>query len=248
MITDTRSTPATEGRPDTNPRTAARIAGVGYVILFALGIFANFIVREGLVVTDDAQATAANIADSEGLFRLGMAAFLIIFLVDVIVAWALYIVFRAANRDLSLLTAWFRLIYTVFLGAALIYFFQALQFLGDADFLTAIDATQREAQALIALDTFNSTWLIGLAAFGIHVILIGGLVLQSASAPKALGFVLLAAGAAYVIDTAAHALLANYSDYETLFTTIVAIPAVLAEGWFGLWLLFRAGREPLDAR
>ncbi|MGB3185752.1 MAG: DUF4386 domain-containing protein [Ornithinimicrobium sp.] len=233
----------TRTHPDTNPGTAARIAGVGYVILFALGIFANFFVREGLIVSDDAQATAANIADSEGLFRLGMVAFLTIFLLDVVVAWALYIVFRNADHDLSLLTAWFRLVYTVFLGAALIYFSQALQLLDGAASLTAIGTRQREAQALLALETFNSAWLIGLAAFGLHVILLGGLVLRSRYAPKALAYVLIAAGAAYVLDTTAHTLLTNYTDYETLFITGVAVPAVIAEGWFGLWLLFRAGKR-----
>lgn len=235
---------AASSHRDTNPRTAARIAGVGYVILFVLGVFANFIVKEGLIVSGDAQATAANIAESEELFRLGMVAFLAIFFLDVLVAWALYIVFRSANRDLSLLTAWFRLVYAVFLGAALVSYFQALQLLRDTGPLTVIQTSQRNAQALLALDTFNSTWLIGLAAFGIHVILLGGLVLQSRYAPKALGYVLIAAGAAYVSDTLAHTFLSNYNNYEGLFITIVSVPAVLAEGWFGLWLLLRAGKRP----
>lgn len=243
LSTDRPVAATTRTHPDTNPRTAARIAGVAYVILFALGVFANFFVREGLVVSDDAQATAANIAESEGLFRLGMIAFLAIFLLDVIVAWALYIVFRNADRDLSLLTAWFRLVYTVFLGAALVYFFQALQLINDTGFLTAIESRQREAQALLALETFNSTWLIGLAAFGVHLVLLGGLVLRSRYAPRALGYVLVAAGAAYLLDTMASTLLVNYTDYEPLFITVVSVPAVIAEGWFGLWLLLRAGKR-----
>lgn len=237
------SSPATQVDRDTTPRTAARVAGVSYVILFALGIFSNFIVREGLIVNGDAQATASNIAESEGLFRLGMVGFLIIFFLDVIVAWSLYIVFRKPNRDLSLLAAWFRLVYTVFLGTALIYFFQALQFLDNTAFLADVDTTQRQAQTLVALNTFNSAWLIGLAAFGIHLILLGGLVLQSRYAPRGLGYVLIAAGAAYMIDTFAHTLLGSYTDYETFFIIIVAVPAVVAEGWFGLWLLLRAGKD-----
>lgn len=228
--------------PDTNPRTAARVAGVGYVVLFVLGVFANFIVKEGLVVPGDAHATAAKIAESEGLFRLGMVAFLAIFFLDVFVAWALYIVFRSANRDLSLLTAWFRIVYTIFLGAALVHSFQALQLLRDSGPFTVIETSQRNAQALLALDSFESTWLIGLAAFGIHLILLGGLVLQSRYAAKALGYVLIVAGVAYLTDTLAHMALGNYNNYETLFITIVAIPAVVAEGWFGLWLLLRAAK------
>lgn len=231
------------GAPDRSLRSAAVLAGVGYVVLFVLGIFANFVVREGLVVAGDAQATAANIADSEGLFRLGMLGFLVIVIVDLVVAWALYVLFRPAAADLSLLAAWSRLVYTVFLGVALVFFFQALQLLGGAGFLGAFGDDQLSAQALVALDTFNSTWLIGLVAFGVHLALLGLLVLRSGWAPRALGLFLIVAGVAYVADTTAHTLLADYADHEIAFTTMVAVPSVIAEGWFGLWLLFRAGRR-----
>jgi len=226
----------------TSPRRAAQIAGAGYVLLFVLGIFANFFVREGLIVNGDAQATAANIVESEGLFRLGLVSFLVVFVLDVIVAWALYIVFRNTNRDVSLLAAWFRIVYTVFLGVAAVFFFQALQVLGGSDFLNAFDSEQLNAQALVALDTFNATWLIGLVGFGIHLMLLGYLVIGSGSAPKALGFVLIAAGTGYVIDTVANAFLANYNDYESIFLIIVAVPSILGEGWLGLWLLLKAGK------
>jgi hypothetical protein len=228
---------------NTSRRRAAQIAGVSYVLLFALGIFANFFVREGLIVTGDAQATAANIVESEGLFRLGLVSFLIIFVLDVIVAWALYIVFGNANRDISLLAAWFRIVYTVFLGVAAVFFFQALQLLGGSDFLTAFDSEQLNAQALVALDTFNATWLIGLVGFGIHLMLLGYLVIRSGYAPKALGYMLIAAGTGYVIDTTANALLGNYNDYESLFLVIVAVPSIIGEGWLGLWLLLKAGKN-----
>ena len=226
-----------------SPRRYALIAGVGYVLLVALGFFANFFVREGLIVAGDAAQTAANIAESEGLFRAGLVSFLAIFLIDVIVAWALYVLFRRANPNLSLVTAWFRIVYTVFLGVAAIFFFQALQLLGQADFLTVFSVEQLNAQALVALDTFNSTWLIGLLAFGVHLVLLGVLVIQSGWATRVLGYVLIVAGATYVVDTVAHSVLANYGDYETVFLAIVAVPAVVAEAWFGLWLLIKGGKD-----
>ncbi len=241
------TTPDVAPAGGTSVRRAALIAGIGYVVLFVLGVFANFFVREGLVVAGDAAATAANIIESESLFRIGLVSFLVIFLVDVIVAWALYIVFRESDRDLSLLAAWFRIVYTVFLGVAIVFFFQALQLLSGAAFLASVDTAALEAQALVAVDAFNSTWLIGLAGFGIHVVLLGALVLRSGLASRILGYVLITAGLAYVLDTVAHALLGNYSEYETLFVAIVAIPAVIAEGWFGLWLLFRAGKDRMPS-
>ncbi|MCZ7534002.1 MAG: DUF4386 domain-containing protein [Acidimicrobiia bacterium] len=224
-------------------RRYALIAGVGYVVLFVLGIFANFFVREGLIVSGDAVATAANISESETLFRVGMVSFMVIFLVDVIVAWALYVLFRGVNERLSLVTAWFRIVYTVFLGVALVFFFQALQLLDHAEFLNVFSSEQMNAQALVALDTFNATWLIGLLAFGVHLVLLGALIIESGWTSRVLGYVLMVAGLAYVTDTVAHSLLSNYVDYESVFLAIVALPSVIAEGWFGLWLLLRGGKE-----
>jgi len=229
-------------------RTAALVAGIGYVLLFVLGIFANFVVREGMVVAGDAVPTAANIRGSEGLFRLGLVAFLAAFLIDIPVAWALYVLFRPVHRDLSRLTAWFRVAYTVFLGVASVFFFQALQLLGRAAFLDVFTGSQLDAQALVALDTFDATWNIGLLAFGVHVVLLGVLALRSGWMPRALGYVLIVAGVAYMADTAARALLVDYASVESVFVGLVAIPAVIAEGWLGLWLLIRGGKNAAAVR
>ena len=227
-----------------SPRQAARLAGIGYVMLFLLAIFANFFVVEGLIEPGDAAATAANIRESEGLFRLSLVSFMVVFIIDVVVAWALYIFFRNVGRDLSLLAAWFRLVYTVFLGVALIFFFQALQLLSGADYLTAFNPGQVNAQALNALEAFNYTWLIGLVCFGIHLVLLGYLIVKSGYTSRILGYVLMVAGAAYVIDTGAYALVANYADFENAFLVMVALPSVIGELWLGLWLLLKAGKRP----
>jgi hypothetical protein len=234
-----------------SPRRAARIAGVGYLAIFVLAIFGNFVVLEGLVEAGDAAATAANIVESEGLFRAGLVAFTIVFALDVVIAWALYILFRGLSRDVSLLTAWFRLVYTVLLGVALVFFFVALQLLSGADYLAVFGSGQLDAHALVAIDAFNYAWLIGLVCFGIHLILLGYLVVASGSASRALGYVLMVAGAAYVADTLARAVIPDYADVETLFLVIVAVPSVIGELWFTLWLLLRGGKsgeEALGAR
>lgn len=226
-----------------SPRRAAQVAGIGYLIIFALAIFANFFVRTGLVEPGDATATAANIAGSEGLFRLGLVSFLVVFILDVVIAWALYVLFKRVSRELSLLTAWFRLVYTGFLGVALIFFFLVLQLLSGSDYLTAFTTGQLDGQVMLLLDAFNYAWLVGLACFGIHLILLGYLMVASAYAPRALGILLAVAGTSYVIDTVANALLSNYADYETVFLVVVALPSVVGELAFTVWLLARGGRQ-----
>ena len=227
---------------DTTPRTAARVAGLGYAVLFFLAIFANFIVREGLVDPDDASATVENLVTDGTLFRQGIAAFVAVFLIDVAVSWALYVLLRPGGPARSLVAAWFRLAHTVLLGVAATFLFLALQLAGGS-LAAGLGASEREAWTALAIEAFDYTWLIGLAAFGVHLVLVGRL-LASAMGARVLGALLAVAGAAYLFDTAAYTLLADYADHEDLFLAIVAIPSVVAELGFTIWLLRRGwGRD-----
>jgi hypothetical protein len=132
-------------------------------------------------------------------------------------------------------------VYTVFLGVALIFFLVVLDLVSGAGYLTAFEPGQLDAQVMLMLNAFNYAWLIGLAGFGIHLMLLGYMMLASGTAPRVLGVLLAVAGAAYVFDTAATALLSNYAEYETLFLLIVAVPSVVGELAFTVWLLRRGG-------
>jgi len=222
-----------------SPRSAALTAGAGYMIIFLLAMFANFLVKEGLIVAGDAVSTAENIQRSAGLFRAGMVSFLVVFLVDIPIAWGLYVLLKPVHRDLSLLAAWFRLGYTVFLGVALVFYFQALQYLDGGILMSPFDQRQLQVSAYVALESFNAVWLIGLTAFGMHLIITGFLLLRSSAAPKFLAWFLVMAGFAYIADTVARILLADYSSVAGLFLALVAVPSVFGEGWFGLWLLIK---------
>lgn len=231
--------------PEATPRRASLIAGISYLALFILAIFANFVVLDGMVETDDAAATFANIAESPGTFRLGLLAFLVVFILDVVIAWALWVLFKGINRELSRVAAWFRVVYTVFLGTGLVFFFVVLQLVSGAAWLGVFDQGQIDAQAMLALDAFDAAWLIGLTAFGIHLILIGYLIVRSGVAPGVLGIVLAIAGVAYILDTLAHGMLGSYDGYANAFLAMVAIPSVVGELWFTFWLLLRGGRRPI---
>jgi hypothetical protein len=161
--------------------------------------------------------------------------FLGIFVIDVVIAWALWVLFRPVHRDLSLLAAWLRLTYTVVLGAALGVLYAALWLsatpgaLGDG----------HDDAVLLALQIFDFTWVAGLAAFGVHLVVLGVLLFK-ARGPRWIAWVLMAAGAAYVLDTVAHLVLADYEASADLFLALVAVPSVVGEMSFAVWLLLVA--------
>lgn len=216
-----------------SPQRAARIAGYSYLVMFALALLSNFAVTQGVIEPGDGVATVANIESSLGMFRLGVLGFLIIVVLDVAIAWALHLVFRHVDRDLSLAAAWFRVAYSAILGVAIVPLYQVVRLVtGDAGSTRVVEET------MSALGLFEATWLFGLVVFGVHLVLIGTLAYRSGLVPKALGMVLGAAGVAYAIDTVARVLLPDYESVAGLFLALVAVPSMLGEGWLALWLAF----------
>ncbi|MBX3099468.1 MAG: DUF4386 domain-containing protein [Salinibacterium sp.] len=220
---------------DTTRRTASRVAAVGYLALFVLAIFANFVVKQGMIDPTDAEATVAAVREQEALFRVGLAAFVVVFLIDVAVAWALYVLFAPAGRARSLLVAWFRTVYAVFLGVAVVFMFLGLQIATGATDL-APDV------ALLMFAAFDFAWFVGLFAFGAHLVLLGILIVRSHIAPRFIGIILAVAGSAYAVDTLAHILAVDYAAIGDVMLAVVAIPSIVAELTFTVWLLL-AGRR-----
>lgn len=163
---------------------------------------------------------------------------------DVVLAWALYILLKPVNKNLSLLSGWLRLVNSTIFGIALYNLFSVLQILSGAEYLKVFVAGQLHAQVMLFLNAFNHTWLIGLVFFGLHLFFLGYLIFKSGYIPRILGVLLIVASVGYLIDSFANFLLPNYTNYATIFLLVVAVPSIIAELSFTFWLLFKGGKIP----
>ena len=87
------------------PRTLAIIAGISYLVIFFAAIFANFFVLESIL-----KDPLVTIQENHVIVRFGIIAFLITVVFDVVVAWALYELYK--ENILSGLSTLFSLIYS----------------------------------------------------------------------------------------------------------------------------------------
>ncbi|KQX68394.1 DUF4386 domain-containing protein [Paenibacillus sp. Root444D2] len=232
----------TNRNTEASPLFYARVAGFGLLLMAILAMFSNFSVLEGLIIPDDAAATANNIIANEMLFRSGFISFVIVLILDVLVAWALYALLKPVNKNLAMLAAWFRLVYTAIFGVALSNLLNVLPLLSGANYFTVFTTDQLKlyAQVMLLIDAFKNGWLIGLVFFGFHLLVIGYLIIKSGGyIPRIIGIFLILASAGYVIDSIAHFLLPNYADYKTIFQLIVAVPGVIGELSLAFWLLIK---------
>jgi hypothetical protein len=220
-----------------SPRTAARIAGWGILAMALIAPFSEFYVRQRLVVPGDATATAANITTQETLMRFGILGFVGIVVLDVVVAWALYALFKPVNKNVSVLMGWFRLAYAAIFAYAVINLLTALQLVSGAGYLTAFTPDQLNAQMLVLLGSFDAAWAVALVLFGIHLILAGYLALTSGYMPRFLGILLAIAGLGYLVDSFVVFIEPDYQATAALFTFV-------GEVVFMLWLLIKGSTVP----
>ena len=216
-------------------RRAALIAGFGILIAVMTAPFAEFYINPRLIVPGDIEQTAQNILANQGLFLGGIFCFLITFISDVVIAWALYVLLRPVNKSVSLLTAWFRLVYTLMALFALLNHVTVLRLLNTPDYLTLFGSDQLHAQVKLLLNSFGYEWGIGAVVFGIHLGMLGYLVYRSGYIPKILGILLAIAGLGYLIDNLRPYLFPN-ADLGFLIITF------FGELIFMLWLLIRGSK------
>jgi hypothetical protein len=217
----------------------ARIAGILYLIIIAAGIFAEFFVRQSLIVAGDAATTASNIMAAESLFRFGIAGDLIMIISDIALALAFYFLLKPVSRSLSMMAAFFRMTQATILGFNLLNLLLALSLVSGVSYLAVVGTDQLQALGLLFLEAHSIGYSVGLVFFGINCLVLGYLVFKSGYLPKVLGILLVFAGVGYLVDCFAQFLLPTYDLYADTFAMVVFGPAIIGELSMALWLLIK---------
>jgi len=216
------------------PQVYARIAGILYLIVIVLGIFAEVFVRGQLVVYSDPAATASNILTHEMLYRMGFAAGVFYLICNIPLTLILYRLFKPVNRDVSLLVAFFSLVGTAIEGASLLGHFASLVILKGGHYLSALSTDQLQALALIPLRLQSTGFDMSLAFFSFFCLSMGIVIFRSTFFPRILGVFYAVAGLCYLINSFTNFLAPKYSLFP-----FILMPCLVAELGFCLWLLVK---------
>jgi uncharacterized protein DUF4386 len=173
---------------DASPRFMARMVGVCYFILLASGFDLQYVFGK-LVVATDAAATATRITSHQGLFLAGFAVALLGVASYLVVTALLYRLYEPVNRTLSLCAALFSLTGCVIQAVALIFHVMPLLVLGNQPYLSAFTLDQRQALALVLLNSYGKAYNISLVFFAFYLLQIGYLTFRSAFLPRWLGVI-----------------------------------------------------------
>jgi hypothetical protein len=81
------------------PERKARLAGLLYLVCIVSGFFAEFFVRDKIVVYSDPTVTAAHLLAAPWLYRLGFLADVVSFTTGILIALLFYELFRPVSRS-----------------------------------------------------------------------------------------------------------------------------------------------------
>jgi hypothetical protein len=218
--------------PGIQPNVALATAA-SLLLMALLAPFAQFGVLKTLIVPADAAATTTNIAGSLGLFQAAIVAFLIVALLDVVVAWGFYVLLRPVNEGLARLVGSLRVVYAALFAVALLNLVDAAG-LAQSATGTALQSGPSQAHVAAAVASFDTGWHLALGIFGIHLLGLGALLFRFA-APRLLAALVLLAGVGYLADSLGTIFIADYGLTISTFTFV-------GEALLIVWLFWRAAR------
>ena len=189
--------------------------------------FGNFGAFVPLIVQGEAARTAQNITDSPVLFLAGVTSFAVVVLLDIIVAGALYTLFKPVSRRLSAAAAWMRAVYALLLVVAISQLVVGYSLLDDPE------------AALPVLESFNTIWVISQGLFGLSLLLIGYLAFRSGFMAKVFGILLVIAGVGYLADAIGMIVIPDFTAVFAQFLFVGEVAIIF-------WLLIRGRRLPAN--
>ena len=213
----------------------ARVAGFFWLVTFVTGGFAMYIGGRFLV-NGDAAATAAKILANESAFRIGVTGNLVSTLSYLVATILVYELLKPVDRTLSLAAAAFSLLGCAVGALLALVNFAPLALLKGSAYLGAFTSEQVQALALASFSLGLRANDIGLVFFGMHIGLLGYLIVRSAMVPRVIGVLLIVGGVGYELQSFASFLAAPFAKY--LFPSIL-LPGFFAEFVLTVWLLVK---------
>lgn len=219
-----------------NKRKFAMTAGTALLIMAFSAFFSYGFVHETLIVHGDASTTLHNIQTSNLLFKAEIFGWIIIFITDIIAAWALYFFLKPIDTSLSLLAAWLRLMYTAILGIAIFNLILVL-------LLSKSTIANPETYTMLFLGAFEYIWSVGLIIFGLHLFVLGYVAFLSKQIPKFISVLLCIAAIGYIVTHIMSTMFSQYDAIISIIQIVFQLPMIAGELGLAIWLLLKGGKS-----
>lgn len=227
---------------DNSQRTAARVAGVSFLLSMVIVVFANYVLLGPLVVPRDAAETARNIVAHPTQFRIAVTGFLFYSLNSIVLLAAVYVVFKPINQGLALLGSLFRLVFAMLWLLSCLNLLSALRLVNGPDYLQTFEPERLQVLARLNIAGTFDDYYVGLPFFGLAATVWAWLWLKSGYIPRKLSIFGLISSAWCVFCAFVFLMFPDFQKPVNPYW--FDSPMALFELIVGAWLLFKGIREP----
>ncbi len=218
-------------------RTLAKISGWALVLMAVIAGFSFGFAYPKMYSVSQPDLAQSSLIENVQLYKLMLIGILLVILLDILVAWTLYLYFKKDNENLALLSFVLRIIYAAIFTAATYYLIRNI----DQENL-------RNAIIIENYQLFQAIWSIGLIIFGFHLLVIGLLMKAHKLVPKALWYLTILAGVSYILVHLLKTTAPALSELTGTLETVLALPMAFGELGLAIWLIFKGGKTEKSAQ
>ena len=206
----------------------ARLAGVWYLTLAISGVLGFMIFHPQIFVSDDPQKTLTNLTNLEFISRIRLLFELVIIVSQALAAVWFYKLFREINAW----AAWTVGIWGMMNCAAIMI--SAISMSSAIEIAKSSTQTYQEKIVLIQLlsSLITNAWGVGSLFFGLWLIPMGYIIVNSKRMPIWLGRILMIGGIGYLISA-----FIKYIGIDNPLLEFLVVPATIGEFWMIGYLL-----------
>jgi hypothetical protein len=229
---------------DEGQRTAARVAALAYLIPVAFVVYANFGMRDRLLVRNDMAETIRRVAASASAFRLSVAFDLVYCVGVVVLLAALYTLLRPVSRQLTILASALKLVYAMTAVLMVLSYQTAFRLATEPGYANAL--TPEALQAMVRLNWFatGQQYYVGLLFWSLSSTVFGWLWLKSRYIPAPLAVAGIVSATWCVLCTIIYIIQPGFARVVNLWW--FDSPFALVDITLSVWLLTKGlSGEPL---
>ena len=207
------------------------ITGSSILLMAVLAGFVYGYVHSLIYNPDNSNLTSQLLEENLTLYKLGITSWIAIIVLDIVVSFGLYIIFKEDKKILATVSSILRILYTVILGIAVIQLVIPIINLGE------------KANSIIYFESFEKIWSLGLIIFGIHLLTLGVICYVSGFRPKFFSIFLGFGGLSYVLVESLNSFFPSLSGTTSTIESILIAPMALSELSFAAWLVIKYYRQ-----
>ena len=210
-------------------KAAAKITGYSIIIMALLAAFAFGYAYPKICDLTDKSLTLTSLRENEILYILMVSSIILILIIDFLISYTLYIYFKGIDIFFSLMACALRLSYSIIFGFAIFFLIKNLSLTTYINDLIFYNFQQ-----------FEIIWSLGLIFFGVHLFIVGLLMILHSDIPSILWVVTFIGSLSYMVVHFMK-IISIDSQFSFSLESILALPMALAEIGLAIWLILKGG-------